>query len=522
MISFHDLTTEAPIARWIWDFGDGSSETLDAPLNPDIKHVYLYPGMYEVTLITQSTAGCGDTITNSIRRTPCISAQFAVVDTAICQKRTMRFTESSTCQAPISSWTWFFGDNTYVTFTTPPAYVEHAYSVAGNYTVKMLVATQMVGGLVTDTATRQIVVKPAAIAAYQWQDVCIGSTTIFTNLSLPNNTKIKSYSWNFGDSGSTTDTSSAKHPEYAYNHFGEYTVKLVTTNTLGCTDTTQNLVNIFENPAADFNWNSSCEARPVYFIDASDSTSSAVVKWNWVFRNAGELLGASLASLCSYSFGHAGIYDAELKITDRNGCSDSIQKQVAINSSPVAKFEIIENYEDKQGEILLNNLTTNGLNYAWDFGNGTTSTGMNPVATYTAAGHYEIRLITWNGQNCTDTAVMNYELMYKSLFVPTAFSPADMNPEVAVFQPKGINLKSYLVQVYDRGGNMVWTSHKLDNYGSPTESWDGTVHGKDLPQGAYLWKISAQFRDGEFWNGYSAGKTDDMPQSKTGTVTIIR
>ena len=91
----------------------------------------------------------------------------------------MSFSETSTCQAPIASWQWFFGDNTSVTYTTPQPYVEHTYAAAGNYTVKMVVATQMVGGMVTDTATSQVDVKPAAKAAYAWQDVCSGNSTEF-------------------------------------------------------------------------------------------------------------------------------------------------------------------------------------------------------------------------------------------------------------------------------------------------------------------------------------------------------
>ena len=78
-------------------------------------------------------------------------------------------------------------------------------------------------------------------------------------------------------------------------------------------------------------------------------------------------------------FPQAGIYEVELKITDRNGCSTSVNKEVAINSSPVAAFSIVENYENKQGQIQLTNGTINGTQYEWDFGNGKTSYGQNPV-----------------------------------------------------------------------------------------------------------------------------------------------
>ena len=522
LVSFKDLTTAAPVSRWIWSYGDGSNDTIDSPASPNTNHYYPYPGVYDVTLITQSVAGCYDTIVKTIRRTPCIAADFDVNDTIVCQKRSMRFSETSTCEAPIASWQWFFGDNTSEIFTTPQAFVEHTYAVAGIYTVKMIVATQMVGGMVTDTASQQVVVKPAAKAAYTWQDACIGNTSAFVNTSTANSTTIKSYLWNFGVPGTLSDTTSVKHPEYKYGMFGQYDVKLVVTNTLGCTDTIVNKVNIFETPSANFKWNSSCEVKPVMFSDNSDSTSSAIVTWNWLFSKAGEVLGASTDSKCNYSFGHAGIYDANLKITDRNGCSDTITKQVAINSSPVAAFSIEENFENMQGQLKLNNGTLNGTNYAWDFGNGKTSSGSDPVVLFDKEGHFEIQLITWNGQNCADTITMPYDLMYKGLFVPNAFNPDNLDAEVAVFKPKGTNLKTYTVEVFDRWGNLLWSSSKLDARGTPVESWDGKLHGEILKQDVYLWKISARFKDGEVWDGHNIGNNDNMPQTKAGTVTLIR
>ncbi len=521
-VYFTDLTTGAPIAQWTWIFGDGTTKTIDAPGSPDGNHYYQYPAVYEVTLITVSEAGCIDSITRTIRRTPCITAEFAVNDTIVCQKRTMKFSEASTCQAPIASWQWFFGDGTSATFTNAQPFVEHTYTAPGNYTVQMVVATQMVGGMVTDTASKQVNVKPAATANFRWQDACIGNTTEFDNLTKNNNTTISGYNWSFGDAASSNDNSTTKNPEYTYGTFGEYDVKLVVTNTLGCTDTIVNKVHIFENPVADFNWNSSCEARPVNFTDNSDSTSSAIVNWNWVFRNGDEVLGASTKRNTSYSFAQAGIYDADLKITDRNGCSTTVNKQVAINSSPVAAFNIAENFENIQGQIQMNNGTINGTSYEWDFGNGKTSYAKDPVVTFEKEGRYMIQLITSNGQDCSDTLVMAYNLLYKGLFVPNAFNPGHMNPEVAVFRPKGTNLKTYYIEIRDRWGNLLWSSTKLDSQGSPSESWDGTIHGELLKQDVYLWKISAQFKDGEIWDGSNAGNNENMPQSKAGTVTLIR
>ena len=522
LVKFSTTTSGSKIARWIWSFGDGKSKITDAPENPDFNHYYSYPGSYQVTLITETETGCRDTISKTVLRKPCIAAAFKVSDEVVCQKRSMKFTESSTSEAPIASWTWYFGDNTSARFTNPQPFIEHTYAVAGNYKVKMVVATQMVGGLVTDTASSQVAVKPAAKALYKWQDVCVGSKTLFDNQTQNNNTTIKSYLWNFGDPVASTDTTSTKQAEYIYDTHGTFDVKLVVTNTLGCTDTIINKVNIFEGPAANFTWNNNCESRPVYFTDQSQATSSAIVDWNWQFSDAGKVLDKSNDQSCTYNFVHAGTYDADMKVTDKNGCSTTINKQVTISPNPVAAFTIVENYDNVQGQVMLSNGTIGGKNSYWDFGNGVTSQGTEPVVTFNDEGHYTIQLLTWNDQNCTDTISMSYDLMYKGLFVPNAFSPDDINPEVAVFRPKGMNLKSYHIEIYDRWGNMLWKSDKIDNSGSPSESWDGTFNGQPLKQDAYIWKIVAQYKDGERWDGSNTGNNENIPETKAGTVTLFR
>ena len=522
VMNFADITTGAKIVRRIWTFGDGKSKIIDAPDKTDFSHIYSTPGSYQVTLITENETGCSDTITKTVLRKPCIAAVFKVSDEVICQKRKMKFTESSTCQAPIASWTWYFGDNTSARFTNPQPFIEHTYAVSGIYTVKMVVATQMVGGLVTDTASSQVAVKPAATASYKWQDVCVGNKTLFDNQTQDNNTVIKSYAWNFGDPTTLTDTTSAKNAEYKYDLNGEYEVKLVVTNTLGCTDTIINKVNIFKGPAANFIWNNNCASRPVNFTDQSQATSSAIVNWNWQFSSNGEVLDKSTQQNCTYNFVHAGTYDADMKVIDKNGCATTINKQVIISPNPVAAFTIVENYDNVQGQVMLSNGSIDGTNNYWSFGNGETSYGSNPVVTFTDEGHYEIQLLTWNDQNCTDTISMSYDLMYKGLFVPNAFNPGHRNSEVAVFKPKGMNLKSYQIEIYDSWGNLLWKSDKLDDGGSPLEGWDGTFQGALLQQDVYVWKIVAQYKDDQIWDGLNIGDNKNMPLTKSGTVTLLR
>jgi PKD repeat protein len=459
---------------------------------------------------------------DTVRRTPCISSAFVSTDTLVCQKKTMHFTDMSTCQAPIASWTWDFGDNTVKTFTSPQPVVSHTYTEAGAYTVRLTVATNMVGGAVTATSEQPVGVNPAPKTDFTWKDVCIGNETPFTNTTTGNGSQVRDYSWKFGDPLNAGATSSLKHPRYEYSLAGTYYVNLVSSNTIGCYDTIVKTISIFAPPQANFNWSNSCENKPVDFTDISDTASSAITSWNWYFSDEHSVLGASTQRNPSYDFSHAGLYNAKMITVDGNGCSDTITQQVAINASPVAVFSITENFENVQGQIKLNNGTVNGTGFLWDFGNGTTSYSEEPVIQYDRDGDYEIRLVTWNGQDCGDTVTMDYSFVFKGLYVPNAFAPENTVEGVTLFKPAGINLSKYYIEVLDRWGNLLWSTDKLDVKGSPVEGWDGTVNNNYLPAGVYVWRAKAIFRDGTYWDGTNIGNNDNLPQTFSGTVTLIR
>jgi hypothetical protein len=236
----------------------------------------------------------------------------------------------------------------------------------------------------------------------------------------------------------------------------------------------------------------------------------------------GDVIGASLEENPTYTFSHPGIFDVSLIVTDMNGCRDSILNQVAINSTPAAAFSITENFEDVQGQLSFTNGTVNATTYLWDFGDGTTSMSDNPTVKYDRDGTYKITLTSWNGQNCMDTATMKYTLLFKGLYIPNAFAPDDIYDGVNIFRPAGVNLMEYSIEIRDRWGNLVWSSDKLDRNGSPTEYWNGKMHDVPMPQGIYIWTATARFRDGTRWDGHNIGNNTNIPQSVTGTVTLIR
>lgn len=64
--------------------------------------------------------------------------------------------------------------------------------------------------------------------------------------------------------------------------------------------------------------------------------------------------------------------------------------------------------------ITFNNLSTNGVSYQWNFGNGQTSTQTNPTVTYTTPGTYNVTLVAYNNTGFTCNAV---DSMVKQVYI---------------------------------------------------------------------------------------------------------
>lgn len=86
--------------------------------------------------------------------------------------------------------------------------------------------------------------------------------------------------------------------------------------------------------------------------------------------------------------------------------------------------------------------------------------------------------------------------------LPQAFSPnEDGNNDVLFVY--GNNIVSLTVDVYNRWGERVFSTSSKDN------GWDGNYNGKKAVSGIYMYKLKAEFEDGE-------------STSKSGDITLVR
>ena len=105
-----------------------------------------------------------------------------------------------------------------------------------------------------------------------------------------------------------------------------------------------------------------------------------------------------------------------------------------------------------------------------------------------------------------------------SIYVPSAFAPTNPAHAVRTFQPKGFNLKTCEISVYDKWGNLLWFSNEVRD-GMFVGYWDGRYDGKMMQAGDYIWKMEATFIDGQVWDGYDSG---NGKKTKYGNVMLLR
>jgi len=150
---------------------------------------------------------------------------------------TVNFTDESTNNP--TSWSWDFGDGATSTSQNP----SHEYTVAGTYTVSLTVTNS--AGSDTESKTDYITVSEATnppVAAFSGSPTS-GEVPLTVNFTDESTNSPTSWSWTFGDGG----TSTAQNPSYEYAAAGTYTVELTVTNAYGSdTETKTDYITVTE------------------------------------------------------------------------------------------------------------------------------------------------------------------------------------------------------------------------------------------------------------------------------------
>ncbi len=495
--NFYDQTEPVDnIISWYWDFGDNTTLN-DTSTQQNPSWQYTVGGWYQVYLRIEDKYGCiADTIMN-VYAGNSVLADFTVFN--LCQNDTTGFVDWS--YSPVDStyayWHWDFGDGTDTTIYEKTDTLYHFFPLPYTYPVTLTVYDTVYGIPIQDSKSMNVTTfyDPEAGIDVSSYGVCMGVPFEFFDVSESTDV-INSWTWNFGDGY----FSSAKNPVHEYDTTGSYNVILEVETLNGCTDTTDITVNMSFTPNIAFNIQNPCVNSGTQFIPDYGSDTLNITQWLWDFGDHLDTANTSIDSMPIHFYNRVDIYTVTAHMWSYD-CKGEYQQTFIVKPIPYSSFSLVENYEDVQGRTKFINESIYATEYEWDFGNGTTTNVPNPIEIYELDSTYLISLAAINDYGCADTSYYELEVFFKGLYFPNAFMPNGPNSDISLFTPKGVNLREYVVQVFDLRGNMVWESEELDENGSPVESWDGYYNDILMPEGMYIWKASGIFLDGSVWKG---------------------
>lgn len=425
IVQFTNTSTGNPTS-YAWDFGNGATSVLQNP-----STTYTLPGTYTVTLVATNAGGSNTkTVTNMITVLGKPVVNFSSIDTAGCPPLTVTFNNNTNLVTPgAGTYLWNFGDGFTSTLQNP----SHTYTASGYYNVT-LVATN--SGGCNSSLTKPSYIHVLTPPSGDFTANPISSCNVPANVSFtssPIGTAPFTYYWTFGNG----NTSTASNPTTTYNTSGVYTVKLILTDAKGCKDTITktNYVNI-GSLSAGFTMqpNPGCINTPVNFTSTSINASNLI----WNFGDGSPTLSSTSINV-SHVYTTSGTYNVKL-IAQNGACSDSIIIPLTINPKPAASFTLTPfNPCPAPATIQFNNTSTGGTSYAWNFGNGGTSTLTNPTYTYNQNGLFNVQLIATNSFGCKDTAffldtVKVYDLIVDAGAVPyQGCAPLTVNFSTALY-----------------------------------------------------------------------------------------
>lgn len=219
-------------------FGDGE---VDSTRRTSFTHLYAKPSFNRpYIVIFDSISGCQNTIFGN----PSIDVLGAIPlfgkdRKEFCDTGTVVFTDFTTKNEPIISTLWSFGDGVTSTDQSP----THLYTQPGTYIVRLDITTQSnCSSSRLDTILVYRTPEPSIVAR---DTICINIAEPFGGrIAVPDS--VTNWQWTFGNG----QTSNRQNPSVTYTTVGDYNIRLITSNKVGCSDTAYHSVYVSPLPTA--------------------------------------------------------------------------------------------------------------------------------------------------------------------------------------------------------------------------------------------------------------------------------
>lgn len=432
------LNTSTGANSFAWDFDDGATSTLPNPSHQFANNTNAIR-VYNVRLIATSLNSCTDTAFLPVLVYPDQNFSISTNIDSGCSPVTVQFPSFPA----VVSYQWDFGDAQSSTAPNP----QHTYTNLSNATIDYVcrgIFTNAFGCRDTVYKTTRVFPLPTALFSSNKVSGCSPDTIVFSNQS----TAATRYIWYFGDGDSlvTTNNADVEH-DYVNNSTAPiiYNVILKAFNNDSCFRTFNQNITIYPRVHSSFSIDT-VQCSP--YVAQADNRSINGNKFYWYVNNSLVDSVQNRQFVLSNTTASDIIYEIKLRSISLFGCISDTTVLVRVLPQPNAIFNTDVATGCQPLTVNINNLSTTGINYRWDFGDGETSN--NPASNFVKVYNNtsllpierEIQLAVENTFGCVDTfkrSITVFPVVNSSFIIDTV----QCSPFVALAENRSINGNKY-------------------------------------------------------------------------------
>ncbi len=217
----------------------------------------------------------------------------------------------------------------------------------------------------------------------------------------------KSYIWQFEEDGDTTHTTDSRIT-HTFSTPGTYRVRLIAIDTQSCNEYDTAYINIHVSDdradvAFGFTRGDDCTRFEYTFTNNSVAPPGVPFQSNTFLWNFGDGTTriASADEQVTHTYQREGNYRVSLMLIDDRYCNTEEPEEIELRVT----MNVVAQFATSPGGCVpytasFRNISMGGINFAWDFGDGNTSTETSPTHTYNQVGFYTVTLTAWDEFTC--------------------------------------------------------------------------------------------------------------------------
>jgi PKD repeat protein len=309
--------------------------------------------------------------------------------------------------------------------------------------------------------------------------------------------------WSWGD-GSPDTVTPDEVTTHTFTDGGTFTVTLTVETAGGETGSLSRQVTIAHvAPVADFSAAVLDETQPVQFTDTSTHPNGADAPptgWTyaWDFNNDGVTDSANRNP--SFTYADGGTKTARLTVTDNDGLSHSVTKQVNVpHVAPLADFGVVA--VDEATPVQFTDVSTHpnaadapptGWTYAWNFNGEGTSSQRNPTFTFPDGGTKTVSLTVTDNDGLSHSTQQVIQLAHVA---PNAnFAATVQAPGQVQFTDTSTHAKAG--DAPPAGWTYSWDFDTSDGIGTDSAARN-PFHDYGVEEGVFTARLTVTDNDGQ-------------------------